>query len=270
MTENDSDVTYNYSYYSIEQSAFKQRVWDYWRHGCEECNGCPLRSPKLHPQHSAFDPTAEVMAIAEAPGEGRGGSREVESEKLEYDESEWDSTDIHPRFKAYDKDAAERWSIPRGDSWPYIHELLRKDRLQLGVTDVFFTNAIKCGKTNNDSDDKKARENCQTYLGYEIDELVQPSLVIAFGKHAIKAVENTLDIEIYSDNLKNTLNSGPSDTFPIFGRDIKIIPSYHWARLGPNIKQYLDWPDFEEIDDGYEKLYWDKLAEVIQVNLSKS
>lgn len=267
MVDNPEQQEIDVSYYSEEQRDLKQRVWDNWRYGNGRCSDCPMRTPQLRPEHAAFSTDAEVMAVAEAPGEGRGGNREVKENQLQFEPGEWESIRSQPRFTEYDRDLAEKWSVPGGEaySWPYVHELLRKERLPLGPTDVFFTNAIKCGKTDFNQLDSKARSHCASYLEYEISELVQPRVVVAFGDHAIKAVEEVLDLEIVSGSISHTLNAAQSeDTFPVFGDDPIVIPSYHWSRLGSNVSQHLEWIDTNGVDRGYESSYWDKLAERIR------
>lgn len=145
---------------------------------------------------------------------------------------------------------ADRW---RGGNWTgkayttrhsgrQIRELLET----IGIDDAYYTNAVKCfpadpeDPTTNREPTATERANCRPYLRQEIDS-VDPTVVLATGKHATKSVlartDHTLDG--FLDHVLEPVQCSALETWLV----PLIHPSYQavWiARLGYDRDEYLD------------------------------
>ena len=256
----------DYSYYSDGQVRFKQAVWNNCRNQDGPCSGCDLNNSK--PQFGAFDTDAKLMVVAEAPGEGTGGSRTQDTNKENND------LDEVPNFLKYDKMIVDKWSQSAGSggSLGYIDNLLRAENdLALTVEDVYYTNAIKCPKSDDNNETEDGRGNCRSYLKYEIQELVEPNVIIGFSGNAIQSVSDVLGVEQINGvepsgntSLCSLINQGDG-RFPTFGDSPKLIPSPHWAMQNSfesYAEEHIDWMANPED-------YWTILAETVSDSLAE-
>jgi uracil-DNA glycosylase len=255
----------DYGYYSQQQRQFKNKVRSNWQCNDGACKGCPVRHAEHSPDHSAFSTNSDLMIVAEAPGVSRGGARAIEDRT--YQPEAWNDVSPNAELEEYDRNIVEDWSVPgKTQTIDYIEELVRKNRVPLDVTEIFYTNAIKCGKIDDWETDSDARNHCLSYLEEEITDLVEPKLIIPMGDHAIRAVDDVVNFSQHTNTRKmKTLHNefGPENTFPVLKTKIdsvRVIPAKHWSYLGSYISQHVGWAD-----DNTE--YWNKLADQINKSL---
>ena len=264
MTDN-SHSEVNYEYYSQEQRQFKNKVRYNWKCNNGACEECPVRHPEHSPDHSAFSTDSDLMIVAEAPGVSRGGTRAMEDQS--YQQEAWNNVSPNAEMEEYDRDIVEKWSVPgKNQTTKYIEELVRKNRVPLDVTEIFYTNTIKCGKEDDWETDSKARDNCLSYLQEEITDLVEPKLIVPMGDHAIQAVNDVVNFSQHTSTQKmKTLHNevGSKNTFPVLKTSfdsIRVIPAHHWSKLRFYVAQHVDWAD-------NNTEYWNKLADQINESL---
>ena len=267
--------SYEGGYYTDKQRNFKRQVSKKATEGTDTCRGCILRdSDQVYaPQFGAFDTEADLMVIAETPGTNVDDTGDRGRLRVQGGDRKKDTNGL--RFEDYDRKIIEEWSVGNDSSYEYINKLLRTQRVPRTPEDVYYTNAMKCPKYSDeitwdisnapDCLNQQGRNRCRSYLEYEIDELVDPEVIVAFGNHAKSAAISAVggaDCAEESKKLKNLLNQ--QATFPTlsWGTQRTVIPSYHWSKLHLQL-QWINW-----LSGGNTGDYWDELGKVITTALS--
>ncbi|MGM0386930.1 uracil-DNA glycosylase [Natrinema limicola] len=183
-----------------------------------DCTRCPaLADARECISWGTGDHDADIVVVGEAPG--------------------------------YGNPDAERW---RGGNWTgkaytsrHSGRRIRRMLEQLGYDDAYYTNAVKCfpadpddSTTNREPTDAE-RATCRTHLLTEL-EVIEPTVVLATGKHATASVLAAEDREL-EGFLDSVLEPVWCDRLDVWLVPI-LHPSYQdvWiGRLGYEPQAYL-------------------------------
>ncbi|WP_136600759.1 uracil-DNA glycosylase family protein [Salinigranum halophilum] len=218
-----SDHEDEYEFASRERAVagLAQSIWQHWKYETGPCAECPYSCQErpYHPNFGGFNFEAEVIVVGEEPGGGNAGdgNRDVEA----------------GRKKSEVPDLYEQhgYSLKYRHSWPYDEVEENPDESQnygtliqtaarltqrwadlwdgsLKFSECYYTNAKKCPEISNpeespvwdstEFDPAKVNEiafdQCSSYLQREI-QLVSPTVIMPFGKDAVRRVAQALNRE---------------------------------------------------------------------------
>ena len=185
--------------------SFRQDVYSNWRGGdCGPCSECDAHIKDIdgHPEFGALNPSADIMWLNNTPrysGETGDNSARVYDEPSEGPTTQDGSIpehidecyeDIPDGEHGYSYKLNSVWPIGSGGAysfWP-IHKTvssLAGRGVDISMADFYYTNSLKCSKYGPWEDiDMGARKTCSAYLEYEVNELVDPAVVIVGGPEA--------------------------------------------------------------------------------------
>jgi uracil-DNA glycosylase len=246
-----------------------------WKDESGPCNGCDLCA-KARPQGGAINFDADLALVNNTPGLGDQDKSGENRERLELEERE-DLPGTH--YDGYD-DAPDHVDDPY--TWLLLNKWGALDQIKDGVfnhqnmnfslEDAYYTNSLKCPKTDNDMKEYDGRIRCSQYLRSELCDVVEPDVVVTGGPSATKSVFYALDIDISTPGTFARLIDSPEDfgghtdlLHGAYGESIIIIPTYQFGNLFRNWSQ-PSWVDNKK-DGGHKTDYFARLVERINHHL---
>lgn len=211
--------------------SFRQDVYSNWRGGdCGPCSECDAHIKDIdgHPEFGALNPSADIMWLNNTPrysGETGDNSARGYEEPSEEHTTQDDSIpehidgcydDIPDGEHGYSYKLNSVWSTGVGASYSFwsLHKAvssLAGRGVDISIDDFYYTNSLKCSKYNEWEDiDMGARKTCSAYLEYEVNELVDPAVVIAGGPEAAITLFFALDrqLDVLPENEKKYIKEG--------------------------------------------------------------
>lgn len=189
----------------------KQEIYSNWLKEEGVCGGsdeegelCKLCGQEP-PDFGAYSFDANLMLVNNTPGFGQGDGRKRGKVKPKNGGHEY-SEDVFKRYQNtiedFDSNSIDfPYTYCIENEWSFLKNLKRHvieadyNGTSLDVEikrDCYYTNSLKCPKTENSELNSSARERCQEYLKKEID-LVAPKVILTGGPKATQTTINALD-----------------------------------------------------------------------------
>lgn len=242
---------------SSKITELRDQVFNNWKKETGPCNLCGIcdHQKGFFPSGGAFNQNAPVMLVGHAPGESEYGAENRTRNYLSHPKPN------RPELRT--KEKYEQLILQEEGDWDFFDDLLylfgdeknpddsrihyeNRSVLKSPRQTIYYTNFLKCSPLANNPEDvskseAKTRNNsgytaCTRYFERET-ESVDPEVIVIFGKAPWKVFSNLYDSdEVSSDSEYSELvlpsdseRKFPSYSFNITGREIEVIPTYHWS-----------------------------------------
>lgn len=218
-----------------ELRSLGEDIWTNWWNGCGPCNECPNRDSNGYFNPKYFDsglisgdPDPEVVLIGNTPVDKHpnGGKREI----LDFEEPYWDERESSLEWEIQSQKNVLSWLSEEYQGFPKFFAQLEKWPVWGGG--VYYTNAKKCSDiTLDDSKNKQAYGKCNIYLEKQL-ELLDPQVIVTFGKNAFGYTMEVFDREPPEGPLRDAINAKDDEgrIFASYGEQPAVIPAYHYSR----------------------------------------
>lgn len=251
----------NVDQYEGKGTSWRKAVQQNWLEGEGPCRECPIRdkNQRDEPGFAAGNFSADLMLVGSEPGDKTDSKHVSNNERLKKDMPPGYGESGNPRTHGDYTDLVFY-------EWPFFEPvrnnlISNKRDNKIEFENIFFTNALKCSNLSPKccvptpkSSVRDAETYCRDYLEDEI-AIVQPSVIVAFGKKAIRSVFNKLERKPIEDDVSNSsiktimLETESVNRFATFGNDPTVIPSYHWASVNRNYRHVVD-----DVAEYYQRL----------------
>jgi len=236
------------------EGTIRDSIWGNWHEKSHNCENCPAHDFDYTPAFAGGDIDSDVMVVLSDPNDDREeGKTKPSKPKPEYES--W----------SYGYSADNGWN-----SMGYLNPIANNIDGLTDADDLYFTNALKCptysdeGFNDPDSRDEDALKQCKPYLGEEI-EAVQPEVVVALSKEAIKAIADLSITEFTGENgPKGYVEEWITQNKRYYGSDPAVVAGVHPASSFLHLNLKKEWYG----DEKHTEWYYNELGKSVNTALS--